>query len=68
MEAESPSVRCLIMISELAALLTEFARSAVPDLMEILDVDCDVPTEAAELEQAISAEPSDESSLAESFG
>ncbi len=46
------------MISELAA----FAGSAVPDLMEILDVDCDVPTEAAELEEEVSAEPSDESS------
>ncbi len=50
------------MISELAALLTEFAGSAVPDLMEIPDVDCDVPTEAAELEEEVSAEPSDESS------
>ena len=50
------------MISELAALLTEFAGSAVPDLMEILDVDCDVPTEAAELEEEVSAEPSDKSS------
>jgi hypothetical protein len=51
------------MISELAALLTEFAGSAVPDLMdaqEILVVDCDVPTEAAEEE--VIAEPSDKSS------
>ncbi len=50
------------MISELAALITEFAGRAVPDLMEMIDVDCDVPTEAAELEEEVSAEPSDESS------
>jgi hypothetical protein len=51
------------MISKLAALLTEFAASAVPDLMEaqeFLDVDGDVPTEAAEEE--VSAGHCDESS------
>jgi hypothetical protein len=51
------------MISKLAALLTEFAASAAPDMMEaqeFLDVDVDVSTEAAEEE--VSARPSDESS------
>jgi hypothetical protein len=47
------------MISELAALLTEFAGSAVPDLIEAQEILGDVPTEAAEEE--VSAEPSDES-------
>jgi hypothetical protein len=37
------------LIAELATLLTEFARDAIPDVMEaqeLLEVDCEVPTEA----------------------
>jgi hypothetical protein len=40
-------------MTELAAPLTEFAAGAAPDLMdaqEFLDVDGDIPTEAAEEE------------------
>jgi hypothetical protein len=50
-------------ILKMAALLTEFAASAAPDMMEaqeFLDVDGDVSTEAAEEE--VSARTSDESS------
>ena len=52
---EEPEISSDLM-AELATLLTEFARASIPEVMEaqeLLEVDCEVPTEAeAEAEEA----------------